>query len=364
MADSITMESKYKFRNGVEIPLLGFCTDEIASNLYNIQTQAELFLAAIDIGYRYFDTSEYTGGLRALGQAIRESGIPREEFFIASKMRMDEMCDGRFHSAIDETLLELGMDYLDLYTLHWPAYLIADWPRKIAFLDAYCGRERKKEDNGDSEGLISFYQKGFARTIGVCNFKIHHMEELLNDPRCSEEPMINMSHFHPLFANTELRLYCEEKGILFGGLFEENELIEPTKPRISADVERRGLLFQTDSDHIQANHMVSYVEKRRYSDITKNPNDITKNPRRKKGFFDDCDGISRIAVKYGKTNNQIVTRWSLQHGVVTTVKAFLPDQMYKECQVFDFELEPEDMKVIDAYNIGMRFGFEPDYIDF
>ncbi len=91
---------------------------------------------------------------------------------------------------------------------------------------------------------------------------------------------------------------------------------------------------------------------------------LSKNPRREKGFFDDCEGITKIARKYGKTNGQVVSRWSMQHGVVTTVKAFLPDQIRSEYNVFDFVLSDEDMRIIDGFNIGMRFGYHPDYIDF
>jgi diketogulonate reductase-like aldo/keto reductase len=362
--NNLSPASAITLANGVKIPVLGFSIEEIAKKSYNIRTQTELILEAIQAGFRYFDTAEDHGGLRALGRAIKMSGIPREEFFISSKMRLDEMVDGRFNQAIDETLLQLEMDYLDLYCIHWPGYLATDWPQKIAFIDAYCGREIKKTDNGDTDGLIQFYQKGLARAVGVCNLEIHHMEELLGSPKCTVKPMINQSHFHPLHACTELREYCEKQEIAFGGLFEENELYVQTKPRMCTDVNRFGLLYQTDEDHIKANYAVRIDPKRRSSEFTQNPNDLSKNPRREKGFFDDCEGITKIARKYGKTNGQVVSRWSMQHGVVTTVKAFLPDQIRSEYNVFDFVLSDEDMRIIDGFNIGMRFGYHPDYIDF
>lgn len=353
--------------NGVEMPVLGFSIEEIAKKSFNIRTQTELILEAIDAGFRYFDTAEDHGGLRALGAAVKKSGIPREEFFIASKMRLDEMVDGRFVQSFEETLLQLDMDYLDLYSIHWPGCVTIDFPKRVAYVDAFCGREISKTENGDAEGLIQLYQKGMMRAIGVCNFEVHHMEKLFNSGKCTIKPMVNQSHFQPLHAAVELREYCAKNGIAFGGLFEENELLAPTKPRMATDVNRAGLLYQIDEDHLRANYSVRIPEGfflSRTSEMAPCPYDYSKNPRRDKGFFDDCDAISRIAEKYGKTNNQVVTRWSLQHDVITTVKAFLPKQIKSEINVFDFELAEDDMKTIDQFNIGMRFGYHPDYIDF
>lgn len=351
--------------NGVEMPMLGFSIEDIATKSYNIQTQAELILAAIKAGFRYFDTAESTGGLRALGKAIKMSGIPRNEFFISSKMRLDELMDGRFAQALDESLLQLDTNYLDLYSIHWPGYLHIDWPKKVAYIDAYCGCERAKTDNGDPDGLIQMYQNGLVRSIGVCNMEIHHMKELMETEKCTIAPMVCQEHFHPLHADIEIRDFCKANKIVFGGIFEENELVQETKPRMATDVNRAGLLFQLDADHVQANRAVRIEASRRYTDLTQNPNNLDRNPRRMyKGFFDDCDGITKIAEKYNKTNNQVITRWSLQNGVVTIVKAFLPKQIESEIDVFDLELSDEDMNTINGFNIGMRFGYHPDYIDF
>lgn len=363
----LSQDSTVTLSNGVKMPMLGFSIEEIAKKSYNIRTQTELLLEAIDAGFRYFDTAEDHGGLRALGEAVKQSGIPRSEFFISSKMRLDEMLDGRFVQAFEETLLQLDMEYLDLYSIHWPGCVTIDFPKRVAYIDAFCGREISKTENGDSDGLIQLYQKGMMKAIGVCNLEVHHMEKLLASEKCTIKPMINQSHFHPLHAAVELRDYCMKNGIVFGGLFEENELVTPTKPRMTTDVNRGGLLYQIDEDHIRANYSVRVPEGfflDRTSEMAPCPYDYSKNPRREKGFFDDCDAITKIAEKYGKTNNQVITRWSLQHGVVTTVKAFLPEQMRSEICVFDFELAEEDMKKIDQFNIGMRFGYHPDYIDF
>ena len=231
-------------------------------------------------------------------------------------------------------------------------------------MGAYVGREISKTDNGDSDGLISLYNMGLTRAIGVCNLEIHHLEEILSHPKCTIKPMINQSHFHPLHSAKELREYCSEQGIAFGGLFENNELTKPVKPRIYTDVNRYGLVFQTDDDHIRANDFVRISSERRSKDYQQDPFRRDKNPRRDRDFYDDLEEVTKIATTYGKTNTQLITRWSLQHGVVTTVKGLLPQKMESDYDVFDFEISSEDMDKLDSFNIGFRIGYHPDYIDF
>lgn len=350
--------------NGVKMPLFGYSLENIGTRVYNLKSQTELLLDAIRIGYRFFDTAENHGGLRALAKAIKKSGISREEFFISSKMRIDEMGDGRYYQAIDETLLELETDHLDLYSIHWPLKTNRFWPKLDAYVGAYVGREISKTDNGDSDGLISLYNMGLTRAIGVCNMEEHHLEKIINHPKCSILPMVNQSHFHPLHSYPQLRNYCKDHGILFGGLFENSELSTPTKPRVYTDVNRYGLVFQIDEDHIHANDFVRIDASRRSDEIQYDPFARGKNPRREKDYYDDFDEITKIAGHYGKTNTQLITRWSLQHGVITTVKGLLPEKMASDFNVFDFEIDNEDMHRLDSFNIGLRVGYHPDYIDF
>jgi diketogulonate reductase-like aldo/keto reductase len=362
--EGLRPDSTITLNNGVKMPLFGYSLENIGSKVYNQRTQMELLLDAIETGYRFFDTCEAYGGIEALGRAIKKSGVPRSEFFISSKMRLDEMADGRYYQAIDETLLELQSEYLDLYSIHWPGKVNTMWPRLVSFVGAYVGREISKTDNGDAEGLISFYNKGLARAIGVCNMEKHHLSEILNNPKCTVVPQINQSHFHPLYMADELRNFCAEHKIAFGALFDESELIKPAKPLMYTDVNRFGLVFQTDEDHIKANQSVRINPKYRPTELQYDPYARDKNPRRPHDFYDDFEAISKIAGKYGKTNNQLITRWSLQHGVVTTVKGLLPEKMKEDFNVFDFVINNEDMQKIDSFDIGMRVGYNPDYIDF
>ncbi len=361
---TISMDSSVTLSNGVRMPMFGYNLENVGTKVYNIKTQSELLLNAIRLGFRYFDTAENYGGLRALARAIKKSGVPREDFFIASKMRIDEMGDGRYYQAIDETLMELETEYLDLYSIHWPLKTNRMWPELDAFVGAYVGREIKKTDNGDSDGLISLYNRGLTRAIGVCNMEIHHLEEIISNPKCTIIPMINQNQFHPLYTTPELREYCKDKGIVFGMLNENSELSTQTKPRIYTDVNRYGAVIQRDEDHIRANEFVRMNPVHRKEGIQPDPFDRNKNPRREHDMYEDFDEITAIARDYGKTNSQLVTRWSLQHGVVTTVKGLLPQQMKSDMEVFDFEITKADMEKLDSFNIGLRVGFNPDYIDF
>ena len=360
----LTAMSTIKLNNGVDMPMFGYSLENIGKHVYNLKSQTELLLDAIRIGYRFFDTCEDHGGLRALGMAIKKSGVPREEFFISSKMRIDEMGDGRYYQAIDETLLQLDTDYLDLYSIHWPLKTNRFWPKLDAFVGAYVGREISKTDNGDAEGLIHLYNIGLIRAIGVCNMNQEHLEKIMSNPKCTVKPMVNQSHFHPLHSTPELRAYCNAHGIAFGGLFEDSELYTATKPRIYTDVNRYGLLIQKDADYIRANDFVRIDPIRRSAEIQPSPFAYDKNPRREKDFYDDFEEVSKIAAHYGKTNTQLITRGSLQHGVITTVKGLLPQKMKSDYEVFDFEIDEEDMKKLDSFNIGQRIGYHPDYIDF
>ena len=360
----ITLETVITLNNGVKMPLFGYSLENVGTKIYNIRTQTELLLKAIECGYRYFDTAESYGGLRALGKAIKKSGIPREDFFISSKMRIDEMGDGRYYQAIDETLCELELDYLDLYSIHWPLKTNRMWPELDAFVGAYVGREIKKTDNGDAEGLITLYKKGLTRAIGVCNMDIWHLEEILNNPKCTVIPQINQNQYHPLHSMPALREYCSNYGIAFGMLNENDAVHTVNKPQIYTDVNRYGAVIQRDEDHIKANEFVRMNPVHRKTGIQPDPFDREKNPRRDHDIYEDFNEINVIASKYGKTNTQLITRWSLQNGVVTTVKGLLPQQMKADMDIFDFLIDDDDMKKLNEFNIGLRIGYNPDYIDF
>lgn len=316
--DKLSIDSTVTLYNGVKMPLLGYSTEETA---YDLKTQTEIILDAIEVGFRYFDTAESYGTQRALGKAIRLSGIPRSEFFVASKIHIDDIRDRKAYWAFEESLAQLDMDYIDLYSQHWPftERQFATWWK-----------------------LEQIYDEGRVRAIGVCNHEIHHLERIRLNKESRYLPMVNQSHFHPQYTCPELRGYCEENHIVFGGIFEKDELSRPTKPRYFLEMTRGGELFEEGE----------------------NPNRMESNPRRPRDYYDDFELMTEIGRKYGKTNTQVWIRWSLQHGVVTTPKTKSRAKMEEFVHVFDFALTAEEMDAIDGLNIGRRIGYHPDYIDF
>lgn len=320
--EKLSLNSTVELSNGVKMPLLGYSTEETA---YDLKTQTEIILDAIEVGFRYFDTAESYATQRALGRAIKLSGIPRESFFVASKISIDDIRDRKAYWAYEESLKQLDMDYCDLYSQHW------------AFAERQMASWWKLEQ---------LYDEQRVRAIGVCNFEIHHLERIRALIEAKEftkyMPMVNASHFHPQFTCKALREYCAGQGIAFGGLFEKNELVIPTKPRYNVETTRGGEWF----------------------DPGENPNDETKNPRRPRDYYDDFDLMGEIGGRYGKTNSQVWIRWSLQHGVITTPKTTSLAKMKQYIDVFDFELTPQEMDLIDGLNINHRIGYHPDYIDF
>lgn len=321
--DKLSLKSSVTLSNGVRMPLLGYSTEETA---YDLKTQVEIILDAIDVGFRYFDTAESYHTQRALGIAIKKSGIPREDFFVASKISIDDIRDRCTYRGFEETMAQLDMEYIDLISMHWP------------FAERIMPSWWQMQD---------IYDDGRARAIGGCNFEIHHLEGIKKlieqeDGYTKYMPMVNQSHFHPQFMCNKLRAYCAYNHIVFGGLFEKDELYVQTKPLYNLESSRGGEWYEVGED----------------------PTDHTKNPRKQADYYDNFEVMSAIGSRYGKTNTQVWIRWSLQHGVVTVPKTIRKNKMKEAIDVFDFELTGAEMERIDALNINHRIGYHPDYIDF
>ena len=178
----------YVLENGVKIPM-------IASGTY----KAEVIRAAIDVGYRCFDTASYYGTEPDLAEAIRGSGIPREEFFITSKLWKDEMGYDNAKAAFSRTLERLETDYLDLYLIHWP-------------LPEPGYKDWKALDMETWKALEDLYDEGKIRAIGLSNFLPHHVENILAG--CRVKPMVDQLEFHPGYSQEAAVRYCQERNIL------------------------------------------------------------------------------------------------------------------------------------------------------
>lgn len=191
---ALKSEKSYILNNGVEIPAIAFGTYKAADG-----KSADVIRAAIGAGYRYFDTASFYGTETYLAEAVRESGIPREEFFIASKLWKDEMGYENVKSAFERTLDNLETDYLDLYLIHWP-------------LPEPGYKEWRQLDKETWKAMEELYEAGKIRAIGLSNFLPHHIENILED--CRVKPAVDQIEYHPGYSQEAAVSYCQERGIL------------------------------------------------------------------------------------------------------------------------------------------------------
>ena len=181
--------------NGVKLPQMGFGCYALGE-----ERPKEILLEAIAAGYRHFDTASFYQTEEVLVEAIRESGVPRDEFFLTTKLWRTEMDDPQ--AAFERSRKNLGVDYLDLYLIHWPRPDLqrADW------------RELDARVWGFLEDL---YQKGDVRAIGVSNFLPHHLMSL--SAHSSLQPMVNQLEYHPGYTQEAAVAYCQANGIQVEG---------------------------------------------------------------------------------------------------------------------------------------------------
>jgi methylglyoxal/glyoxal reductase len=273
-----SLQDTTKLHNGVEMPWFGL-------GVFKVQEGTEVIdsvKAAIKNGYKSIDTAAIYGNEEGVGQAIKESGAQREELFITTKVWNSEQGYDSTLAAFDESLSKLGLDYVDLYLIHWPV--------KGKYKDTWRALEK-------------LYKDGRVRAIGVSNFHVHHLEDLLETAEIV--PMVNQVEYHPHLAQLELREFCKQKGI-------QLEAWSPLK----------------------------------------------------QGQLLDEPVITEIAEKHKKSPAQIILRWDLQNEVVTIPKSVKEHRIIENADIFDFELSSEDMEKIDALNKNERVGADPDNFNF
>lgn len=185
-----------KLNNGVLIPQPGFGTFLTPDG----ETAVNAVRCAIEQGYRHIDTAAVYGNEVSVGEGIRQGGVPREELFVTSKVWNTERGYETTLRAFDKTLKDLGLDYLDLYLIHWPA-------NTLQFGDA--------ADSINQEtwrALEKLYNEGMIRAIGLSNFMPHHLEAVLQ--KAEVMPAVDQIEYHPGFLQQECVDYCKEKGIV------------------------------------------------------------------------------------------------------------------------------------------------------
>ena len=189
LTDSFTMH------NGKTIPCIGYGTYKTSE-----EEVYDAVIAAIKAGYRHIDTAAFYKNEAGVGRAVRECGVPREEIFVTSKVWNTNRGYENTKKAFAESMERLGLEYMDLYLIHWPA-------NKKQF-----GDEAKKINAETWRALEELYAEGKVRAIGLSNFLPHHIEELMEGAKV--KPMVDQIEFHPGWAQLEVSEYCRKKDIV------------------------------------------------------------------------------------------------------------------------------------------------------
>ncbi|MBM6762388.1 aldo/keto reductase [Ligilactobacillus agilis] len=213
-----SLTSDLKLSNGVTIPGLGYGTYQTPpEDAYRAVTDA------LAVGYRHIDTAALYGNESGVGQAVKDSGLKREEVFITSKLWNTERGYDKTMAAFEKTLAELGTDYLDLYLIHWPAN------------EKQFGQEAAALNLDTWRAFEDLYKAGKIKAIGVSNFMPNHLEALL--AQAEIKPMVNQIEVHPGWPQTEAIRYCQRNDILveaWAPLGEAAALSNPVLAKIAA----------------------------------------------------------------------------------------------------------------------------------
>ncbi|MCO8193294.1 aldo/keto reductase [Anaerofustis sp. NSJ-163] len=185
----------FKLNNGIDIPCIGYGTFQTPDG----KSVEDGVKEALKIGYRHIDTAYFYQNEKGVGKAIRESGIKREDIFVTSKLWNSDRGYESAKAAFEKTMDNLGLEYLDLFLIHWPAI-------KKQFDNA-------EEINAETwKAFEEIYETGRVKAIGLSNFLPHHIDELMKTAKI--KPMVNQIEFHPGFAQIETAKYCIENDIV------------------------------------------------------------------------------------------------------------------------------------------------------
>lgn len=272
---NLTIHSTITLNNGIEMPRFGLGVFRAGQGR---ETQ-DAVRWALETGYRHIDTAAGYNNEVDVGIGIRQSGVPRQEVFVVTKLRNNDHGFDTALRACDESLEKLGMDYIDLYLIHWPVTQL----------------------RGDSwKALLRLYEEGKCRAIGVSNYMIRHLDELLADTPLV--PAVDQVEFTPFLYRKELLETCHANGIV----------LESYSP-------------------------------------------LTRNQR-----LEDPTLVT-VAEKYDKTPAQIAIRWCLQQDVIVIPKSTNRNRIAENADVFDFEISAEDMATLNDLHDG--FTVIPPHLD-
>jgi 2,5-diketo-D-gluconate reductase A len=209
------MVPNINLNNGVQIPQLGFGVFQIKP-----EDTVQATLSALEVGYRHIDTAQMYGNEKEVGQAVRESGLAREDVFVTSKLNNNKHDRGDALKAFDQTLADLGFDYLDLFLIHWPLPAVGN------FVDTWRTMEE-------------IYQSGRVKAIGVSNFHGQHLRRVLDETEVV--PAVNQIEVHPYLTQNEVRAFDAQHGIAteaWSPIAQGDVLGDPVITRIAQQVDR------------------------------------------------------------------------------------------------------------------------------
>ncbi len=267
------MAPEILLNNDVRIPQIGLGVYDPAFS--NETYQAVLW--ALECGYRHIDTAAVYRNEDQVGRAIKDSGIPRSEIFITTKVWDSDQGSEKTPRALDASLKQLGLDYVDLYLVHWPV--------RATRREAYAALEK-------------LYRERRVRAIGVSNYLVPHLEELLSYAEII--PAVNQFELTPFLYSKETVALCQRKGIC----------VECYSPLVRGRKE----------------------------------NDVT---------------LAAIAQKHGKSTYQVLIRWALDHGFVTIPKSSALNRIKDNFDVLDFSLDNDDLVKLDRLHDGTRVAPDP-----
>lgn len=265
-----------KITNGITIPQVGL-------GLWRVTEPDEFktaFDAAVTAGYRHFDSAQVYRNEQLLGEAWKASGMPREKLFLTTKIHIANFGVKKTPKSFEKSLEKLRTDYVDLLLLHFPVPIA----RKKAWLE-----------------LEKIKVAGKAKTIGVSNYTIRHLEEM--KLYATEAPSVNQVELHVFLQQPELVKYCENNGII----------LEAYSPLAHG----------------------------------KGMDDLT---------------LAEIAKKHGKSPAQIMLRWCLQQGFVVLPKSVTPERIQANIEIFDFALDAEDLGKIKTLDRNLHTCWDPTYV--